>query len=87
VRPGPGSHRSFLRAGYLLKASTLAGLADKIGVPADALEATAAPHRYAETGVDLDFGRGGDAYQRYLAIPRIAPIPASARSRSRHSMR
>jgi succinate dehydrogenase/fumarate reductase flavoprotein subunit len=79
VRPGPGSHRPFIRAGYLLKAPTLAGLAEKIGVPAETLEQTVATvNGYAATGVDLDFGRGGDAYQRYLGDPSHRPNPCLA---------
>ncbi|MBB2993754.1 3-oxosteroid 1-dehydrogenase [Mycolicibacterium iranicum] len=52
-------------AGLWHTADTLAALAEAIGVPAEELEATV--ERYntlAATGVDDDFGRGGEAYDR-----------------------
>lgn len=50
---------SRLSPGWMVRADTIAELAGRIGVPADALEASVA--RYNELcagGVDLDFGRG-----------------------------
>lgn len=51
---------------YLIEAPTLAELAEKIDVPAAALEATVARfNEHAERGEDPDFGRGASAYDRY----------------------
>jgi succinate dehydrogenase/fumarate reductase flavoprotein subunit len=76
VRPGPSWRTRYIRAGYLFKASSIAELARTLGVPAPALgDEIAANNRYATTGVDLDFGRGSSAYQRYLGDPERGPNP------------
>lgn len=55
----------YREAGLWHSADTLAELAEAIGVPADALEATVERHnKLAATKVDDDFGRGGEAYDR-----------------------
>lgn len=76
VRPGGGSLRRHLDTGYLVQAPTLAALAGRIGVPADALEGSAAQmNEAARTGVDEAFGRGASAYDRYLGDPLHRPNP------------
>jgi succinate dehydrogenase/fumarate reductase flavoprotein subunit len=76
AKPWPFPHGALLKAGYLVKAPSLAALAHKIGVPADALEAEAAAHtRFAATGVDTDFGKGSTGYNRYLGDPDHQPSP------------
>lgn len=51
---------------YLIAAPTLAGLAEKIGVSAAALEATVERfNEHAVLGEDPDFGRGESAYDKY----------------------
>lgn len=67
VHPGPEPRLPFLRSGYLRKGRSLAELAQKIGVPADALEHTVADYNcMCEAGRDTEFGKGADAYQRHL---------------------
>jgi succinate dehydrogenase/fumarate reductase flavoprotein subunit len=74
----------YLRAGYLKRADTIAGLAQKIGVDADALTGTVTRfNAAAANGEDPEFGRGSDDYQRHLGDaerqpnPCVAPILAS----------
>jgi succinate dehydrogenase/fumarate reductase flavoprotein subunit len=70
VRPAPMPRRHFIKAGYLVRARTVADLATALGVPGDnLLKAVEANNRYARTGVDLDFGKGSSAYHRYLGDP------------------
>ena len=60
----------------IFKAPSLAELARKIDVPVDALARTVAKvNRFAETGVDEDFGRGGNAYDLFFGDPRNKPNP------------
>ncbi|HCW21215.1 FAD-binding protein [Achromobacter sp.] len=77
--PGGRPRQHLIDAGYLIQAPTLAALATKIGVPADALEATVARYNtYAAQGQDPDFGKGGTAYNRYLGDPDHQPNPCLA---------
>lgn len=72
----------FLDDGYLVAAPTLAELAHKLGIPAQALEQTVQTfNRYAEQGIDPDFQRGQTAYSNNigdaslgLKNPNMAPL-------------
>lgn len=76
AKPWPFSHRTLLRNGYLIQAESLEQLADKIGVPRDALKAEVEAHtRYAASGHDPDFGKGSTGYNRYLGDPEHKPNP------------
>lgn len=68
VRPGPWPKAKFLADDYLVKAATIAGLADKLGVASDGLRQTISRmNEYAESGTDPEFGRGNTDYQRITA--------------------
>ena len=70
VRPGGKGLAPFLADGYLTEGATLAELASKLGMDAQALQASVAQNnRNAETGVDPDFHRGQTAYQQNLGDP------------------
>jgi len=70
VRPGGKGLKPFLADGYLTEGRTLAELAGKLAIPADALQASVERiNRYADTGVDPDFHRGETAYQQNLGDP------------------
>lgn len=68
--------------GLVSRASTLAGLADALGLPADALEATAARfNTHAVDGTDPDFGRGTNLSVRkfrgdgtHQPNPNVGPV-------------
>jgi 3-oxosteroid 1-dehydrogenase len=61
------------------KADSLEALADKIGIDARGLTSTVAKvNDYARTGVDLDFGRGGNVFDRYYGDCNIKPNPCLA---------
>lgn len=76
ARPWPYPIRRLVADGYLLEAPTIEGLAEKIGVDPAALAGTVRRHnRFAETGVDEDFGKGASEYNRYLGDPSHKPNP------------
>lgn len=76
VLPGADFPEAFYKAGTVHKAETLADLATRIGVPADALTATVERFNgFARSGKDVDYGRGDSAYDRYYGDPTL-PNPA-----------
>ena len=76
VRPGGFGLRRAVAEGYLTRATSLEELAKVLGMPARELAATVARHNgFAETGVDADFAKGSDAYQRNLGDPTHGPNP------------
>lgn len=76
VRPrGLGLARA-VAEGYLTCADTLADLAAALGLDPGALEETVGrSNHFARTGVDADFAKGDDAYQRNLGDPTHGPNP------------
>jgi succinate dehydrogenase/fumarate reductase flavoprotein subunit len=76
VRPRRLNLGRLVAEGYVVRADSLADLADRLGVPASALAETVARHNaFAATGVDADFGKGSDAYQRNLGNAAHGPNP------------
>lgn len=66
----------YVAAGLWHTADTLSGLAEKIGVPATALEATVARYNeLVEAGVDSDFDRGREAYDRSFTGGETPLVP------------
>ncbi|HET6964309.1 MAG TPA: FAD-dependent oxidoreductase [Acidimicrobiales bacterium] len=64
--------KSWFGIGTMHSSSTVAGLAEKIGVPADALAATVERfNAAARRGRDDDFHRGESAYDRYYGDPTL----------------
>ena len=61
------------------KADSLDALAAKIGVDAAGLkDSVARMNGYAQAGVDAEFGKGANAFDRYYADPKIKPNPCLA---------
>jgi 3-oxosteroid 1-dehydrogenase len=61
---------------YIFRADSIEELAAKLQLPGGALEMTvAAMNRYAGTGIDPEFGRGGNAYDRMFGDPSVTPNP------------
>ena len=79
VRPFVHSLDHYVRTGYLLRAATIADLASALGVDRAALEDTI--ERYnadARIGVDREFGKGSNAYHRYVGDAAHQPNPCMA---------
>lgn len=69
--------KSWLAKGVIVKASTVESLAERIGVPADNLQATLERfNSFAATGLDEDFHRGESAYDKYYSDPTVKPNPS-----------
>lgn len=67
------------RGSVYWKADSLAELAGQIGVDAAGLEDTAQRiNRFAQSGVDEDFGRGGNVFDRYYGDSNVKPNPCLA---------
>ena len=76
IHPGTRDVAAFERSGYLVTGETLDTLAEKIGVPAATLRETVERHnRFAETGVDVDFGKGETELNRFNGDAAHAPNP------------
>lgn len=61
---------------WMARAGTLRELAAAIGVDADGLAATGDRwNKMCASGVDEDFGRGGNPYDRYYGDPELSPNP------------
>lgn len=73
-KPIPGR---WFKAGIVVKAASIAELADEMGVPADALDTSVERFNgFARSGKDEDFGRGDSGYDRYYGDPTVKPNPS-----------
>ncbi|AYC34038.1 FAD-dependent oxidoreductase [Pseudomonas cavernae] len=78
VAPDSRLRKAWLNSVYW-KADSLAELAGQIGVDADGLESTVQTvNEYARTGVDVEFGRGGNVFDRYYGDSNVKPNPCLA---------
>ena len=79
VKPFALSLRRRLDSGYLIEGPTLRELEQALGMAPAQLEATVERFNAdAREGADREFGRGGDAYQRYLGDADQKPNPCVA---------
>ena len=78
VHPGAGSRQieRYIADGYLKRGETVMELAQRIGVDGKNLLHTMQEHnRYAATGVDEAFGKGGTEYNQFNGDPANKPNP------------
>lgn len=76
IRPMTPVLKPFVDRGYLRVADSVEELARKLDVEAAGLAETIRAHNeFARTGVDADFGKGGNAYDRAYGDPEHAPNP------------
>ena len=80
VPPGRRRWRRYTANGYLVEAASLGGLAGKIGVDAAGLRETVQRHnRFADAGIDEEFGKGSTEFDRHNGDPAHAPNPCLGR--------
>ena len=76
IRPRTPSLRGYVDSGYLISAPSIEALAAKIGVDAAQLAQTVRKsNEYAKSGVDLEFGKGTNAYDLNNGDPENRPNP------------
>lgn len=79
VRPFTPRLDAYVRSGYVKRASSVGELADSIGIDAFALDATVQRFNVdARNGVDRDFGKGSNAYHKYVGDAAHQPNPCLA---------
>ncbi|HRD76773.1 MAG TPA: FAD-binding protein, partial [Hyphomicrobiaceae bacterium] len=77
--PSPMPLGPHLRSGYIVRGGTLRELAERLGIGPDGLAATVdAYNGPAREGRDVQFGKGGDAYQRFNGAAGHTPNPCVA---------
>jgi 3-oxosteroid 1-dehydrogenase len=76
IRPRTPWLRRYVKGGYLHQGGTIAELASRAGIRPDALAATVERYNgFSRTGIDADFGKGENIYDRSNGDPDVAPNP------------
>jgi FAD binding domain len=79
IRPFTLHLKRYIRSGELIEARSFDALADLIGVEKSALATTLDHYNaHARAGLDPEFGRGCNIYQRHLGDPGHSPNPCVA---------
>ena len=79
VRPFTWKLAPMIRHGYLRTARTLRELALALGIDADGLlQSVERYNAHAREGIDHDFGKGANAYHKYVGDPEHKPNPCMA---------
>ncbi len=79
LQPGQRFPSRWMENDNIVKADSIAELAEKLGVPPENLANTVTRfNAFAEKGVDEDFGRGKSHYDRYYGDPTVKPNPCLA---------
>ena len=79
VPPGTLRLSSWIRSGYLIRASSIVALARQIGVDNDTLQTTLANYNaHAVAGRDPTFKKGETPYELYIGDPDHHPNPCVA---------
>src|SRR3546814_17195973 len=81
--PGGMRLKRLKKIGYIIEAPTLRALAERIGCDPEGLERTIEKNNdYAKTGVDIDFGKGGNAFDQSIGDQTHTPTPCQIGSAS-----
>lgn len=76
ILPGARNLGAMRKAGYVIEAPTLDGLARRIGCDPIALKRTVRDYNaYAQTGIDAGFGRGNSVMNRFNGDADVGPNP------------
>ncbi len=79
MSPGGLTPRQWVSSGYMIKADSVAELADRCEIDRAALEKTLERYNIsAVNGKDPDFAKGERSYDRYYGDPRVQPNPCVA---------
>ncbi|MCY1394198.1 3-oxosteroid 1-dehydrogenase [compost metagenome] len=79
ARPKPVDNSALIEAGYLHRADTPEALARAIGVDPQGLRQTLERFNAdARDGIDREFAKGGNSYNRYMGDPEHKPNPCLA---------
>jgi succinate dehydrogenase/fumarate reductase flavoprotein subunit len=79
IRPMTPNLTKYIKNGYLITETTIENLAAKLGMDAVTLRNTvAAYNNYAATGIDVEFHKGENIYDRSNGDPKHLPNPCIA---------